>query len=166
MVQVIYVPTSYGESAKIEVYDDPFAKRRCNYKDHVGDRMVDPGHFHSDSSRPNGLCDWCKTCSNVKKQDWRKRNVNKERDIRNIARAREAGVGWSRVDYEAVWERTYGECYLCRERVPEGKEVYDHKVPLSRGGAHVTENVGLVHSRCNTRKGKRTPNELVWKVVW
>jgi len=144
--------------------EDPFQKKYCR----VGRHMVDVGHFHADASKKDGLCEWCKTCSNLKKRDWRRRNQDKERDIRNRARAREAGVSFEVVDYDAVRERDGHTCYLCGFGVqPHSKqEVFDHKVPLHRGGNHTQDNVGLAHARCNGRKGTKSVDELKWVVRW
>ena len=47
-----------------------------------------------------------------------------------------------------------GTSGICREAV-EGQYHFDHKIPLSAGGAHVASNIQITHPLCNLRKGAR-----------
>lgn len=51
-------------------------------------------------------------------------------------------------------------CYLCGKRIPLGHRHVDHIIPLSRGGAHVAQNLAIACDKCNLRKGTRLPEEI------
>ncbi len=50
-------------------------------------------------------------------------------------------------------------CQYCGEAFPTQDLTFDHIVPRSRGGATTWTNVVTACSRCNLRKGNRTPAE-------
>lgn len=54
-----------------------------------------------------------------------------------------------------VFIRDGHTCQYCGDAA----ENVDHVVPRSRGGAHEWENVAAACTRCNSRKGNRTPAE-------
>jgi hypothetical protein len=43
-------------------------------------------------------------------------------------------------------------CQRCNTPVPDDEVEFDHVIPYSRGGTSTTENLRLVHRRCNRRK--------------
>lgn len=51
-------------------------------------------------------------------------------------------------------------CIYCRVALQLDNVSLDHKVPLSRGGANVEENLQLVCRRCNGAKGSFTNEEF------
>lgn len=54
----------------------------------------------------------------------------------------------------AVWRRDGGACVKCRRGQAEGARLhFDHIIPYSKGGADNEENVQLLCSACNLRKG-------------
>lgn len=65
-----------------------------------------------------------------------------------------------------IAERDGWQCSLCRQPVdplvkwPDAKSPsLDHRIPLSRGGAHDPSNVDLAHLGCNTAKNNRIGDE-------
>jgi 5-methylcytosine-specific restriction endonuclease McrA len=70
-------------------------------------------------------------------------------------RARIAAATVGRVDYAAIWERDAGCCQICHSPVDVREAHFDHRIPLSKGGAHTMANVRVTHARCNLRKGAR-----------
>jgi len=50
-------------------------------------------------------------------------------------------------------------CYLCEEPVKFGKDQLEHKTPVSRGGGHTYENLGVSCAKCNNRKRQMTEKE-------
>ncbi len=50
-------------------------------------------------------------------------------------------------------------CQYCNNKFPPDELTIDHIIPLSRGGADEWKNVVAACKRCNTVKGRRTPEE-------
>jgi 5-methylcytosine-specific restriction enzyme A len=71
-----------------------------------------------------------------------------------------------------VWTRDNGQCQHCGKKWPghnpdgghwmsRGHVIHiDHVVPLARGGTNAMDNIQLLCSRCNLRKGDRLESEL------
>jgi hypothetical protein len=77
-------------------------------------------------------------------------------------RAQRLGVPAEHVDVLALFEAAGWTCALCSAPVDQDRRwpdpmspSLDHKVPLTRGGGHTTENTQLAHLGCNIRKGNR-----------
>ncbi|HEV2249611.1 MAG TPA: HNH endonuclease [Candidatus Limnocylindria bacterium] len=91
---------------------------------------------------------------------WRKRwaalHPEKRRANEAKRRAQRHRTQIERVDYESIYERDGGVCYLCNGVVTSRYMEFDHVVPLSRGGAHTEANIALVHAMCNRRKGVKS----------
>jgi 5-methylcytosine-specific restriction endonuclease McrA len=93
---------------------------------------------------------------------WKRANSERVREYHSRRRALIAGSSAEVVDLAAVWERSADECYICGVVVaadlqhpdPMSKSI-DHVIPLSRGGAHVDENLAYVHLICNQRKNAK-----------
>ena len=50
-------------------------------------------------------------------------------------------------------------CYLCLKAIEFKQDCLEHKLPLSRGGTNVYENLGVAHCICNSEKGNKTEEE-------
>lgn len=70
-------------------------------------------------------------------------------------RARKANVSWDFVDLRIVYKKSKGLCGICAQPVDEATFTIDHIVPMSKGGAHLIENLQAAHRSCNSRKGNR-----------
>jgi 5-methylcytosine-specific restriction endonuclease McrA len=91
---------------------------------------------------------------------WKRANPEKVREQRRRSYARRKGA-W-RVDPVTrtyVIARDGGRCHLCGKRPRLRDLTIDHVVPISRGGAHVAENMRVACRSCNCRKGARAVNE-------
>ena len=55
-------------------------------------------------------------------------------------------------------------CYLCLKPVLFGKDSLEHKVPLSRGGTNLYENLAVACRSCNCKKHNKTEIEYRKKV--
>jgi 5-methylcytosine-specific restriction endonuclease McrA len=77
----------------------------------------------------------------------------RERVMRRNALKKRSSVG--PVNYQRIWERDQGHCYICDQRVETQDCHYDHIIPLSKGGPHIESNIAVTHSWCNYRKGSR-----------
>lgn len=55
--------------------------------------------------------------------------------------------------YLGLWAAT--TCAICGREMSDQDKSLDHKVPISRGGAHTIENLQVAHLRCNQRKGNK-----------
>lgn len=53
------------------------------------------------------------------------------------------------------------ECYWCKESLSDKVTHIDHLVPLSRGGLHTISNLRVTCSKCNLKKGNKTPEEYL-----
>jgi 5-methylcytosine-specific restriction endonuclease McrA len=71
-----------------------------------------------------------------------------------------AGAVVERVHRVAITDRDQGVCGICWQCVPAPERSLDHIIPLSRGGAHVPENIQLAHKRCNSLKGTKLMQEM------
>ena len=79
--------------------------------------------------------------------------VLRHKDARRRARVVAATVG--PVNYERIYERDKGTCWMCGCK-PEGKHLhFDHVIPISKGGPHTEENLRVACSQCNWKKGAR-----------
>ncbi len=63
------------------------------------------------------------------------------------------------VNKENVLRRDNHECQYCNRQLTTSSGTIDHILPTSRGGRHDWTNVVASCSRCNNRKGSRTPQE-------
>lgn len=78
-------------------------------------------------------------------------------------RARLAGVAYEPIDRGIVFVRDGWRCQICGCRTPaklrgtmhDKAPTLDHRVPVSRGGAHTYENVQCACRRCNSLKSDR-----------
>ncbi len=50
-------------------------------------------------------------------------------------------------------------CYLCLKPIEFGKDNLEHKIPLSRGGTNICENLDIACRYCNGSKHNRTEEE-------
>ena len=64
---------------------------------------------------------------------------------------------------EKAWLESQAQpyhCYLCGKIIRKNQKLHiDHRIPVSRGGAHATWNLGLTHAKCNLEKSSKTPFE-------
>lgn len=52
-------------------------------------------------------------------------------------------------------------CHYCAEEIEVGDRTADHKIPLSRGGAHSAGNLVMACFTCNSRKSALTEEEFI-----
>lgn len=50
-------------------------------------------------------------------------------------------------------------CYLCLKPIPFGKDTFEHKTPLSRGGDNQYSNLAISCRSCNCKKYNKTLEE-------
>lgn len=79
---------------------------------------------------------------------------------RRLERLRAARNG--KVNYVEIHERDKWVCQICGDKIEGHYDcknplslTYDHRIPLSRGGLHSTQNLQMTHLICNTQKGNR-----------
>ncbi|MFG0252614.1 MAG: HNH endonuclease [Phycisphaerales bacterium JB038] len=63
-----------------------------------------------------------------------------------------------------IYARDRNRCQYCGKHFPSSELSIDHVVPRSQGGPHVWENVVCACTRCNARKGGRTPEQAHMKL--
>ena len=100
------------------------------------------------------------------------RPENQKRLNKNRKRAAYYGVPYEPVDKLAVFDAFGWRCAFCGEPTPkdllgttnEFAPELDHRVPMSRGGAHAWDNVQLLCRGCNSAKGNSTAP--AWRRAW
>ena len=90
---------------------------------------------------------------------WMKANPERVRVSKNLSRrqrdARKRATRNGDVSYRRILKRDGYWCGICGVMIIGASlsEIhFDHIVPLSRGGAHVEDNIQVSHSICNMRK--------------
>ena len=64
-----------------------------------------------------------------------------------------------------IFRRDGGKCQYCGKKFPKSEFTIDHVIPRSLGGRSVWDNVVCACSRCNRKKGGRTPDQAGMKLV-
>jgi 5-methylcytosine-specific restriction endonuclease McrA len=77
------------------------------------------------------------------RERWNAKTRNRE--------ALKKAVSGSPVDFAAVLARDGKVCWLCGLSIATDL-TFDHVIPLSRGGAHSSDNLRPAHRSCNSRK--------------
>lgn len=98
---------------------------------------------------------------------WRKKNQGKRAQYEAKRRAWKSGhnVDTEPISRVAVIERDKATCYICGDGPLSDSEIHlDHVVPLSRGGAHVLDNVRVACATCNCKKHDKTHKEVLQMV--
>lgn len=87
---------------------------------------------------------------------WNAANPEKLTEASARRRARLASAGKvEKIDRREIFDRDGGICHLCRLPVEFIAFELDHVIPVSRGGAHVADNLKVAHRSCNAKKGAR-----------
>lgn len=159
-------PTKYcsqrcSEIARGQRLPEPLAQRRC--------ALLECGAtFQPHSSRQRCCCEKhgkllynreSRADGRQKPPPWS--DVRRDRYHRRRAQKKAASTG-EPVLLAAIAERDGWQCSLCQQLVdpavawPDSlSPSLDHRVPLSKGGAHDPSNVYLAHLGCNSSKGDR-----------
>lgn len=58
-----------------------------------------------------------------------------------------------------IYARDRNRCQYCGRHFPTSELSIDHVIPRSQGGPHIWENVVCACTKCNARKGGRTPEQ-------
>ncbi len=66
----------------------------------------------------------------------------------------------------AVYDRDNGRCAYCGKLISISEATIDHIVPLSQGGRSTWENLVNCCTRCNQRKGDRTPEQAHMQLLF
>jgi 5-methylcytosine-specific restriction endonuclease McrA len=64
-----------------------------------------------------------------------------------------------------LYARDRNRCQYCGKHFPTSELSIDHVVPRTQGGPHQWENVVCACTRCNARKGGRTPEQAHMKLI-
>ena len=84
----------------------------------------------------------------------RRQHENKRRAIKRAVAVEELPIDYINI----LFEQQAGMCFLCHSELQDDNHI-EHKTPLSRGGAHAMDNLGLAHAECNMSKGTMTHAE-------
>lgn len=90
---------------------------------------------------------------------WRAANPDRLSESEHRRRARVYATAIGPIDYQRVWERDTGCCWICEKPVDRGlrypdpmSRSWDHVIPLAAGGSHTMSNIALSHLFCNISK--------------
>ena len=64
-----------------------------------------------------------------------------------------------------IFYRDNGQCQYCGVAMRQGEFTLDHVLPSSRGGKTTWDNVVACCSKCNCKKGDKTPKEAGMKLA-
>lgn len=98
---------------------------------------------------------------------WAVNNQDKRLVYGERRRARIMKVPTEAIDFQEVWLRDEGRCWICDKAVDTAlafphplSRSLDHVVPLSKNGSHLLTNVAIAHLRCNLSKKDRLLEHL------
>lgn len=93
---------------------------------------------------------------------WRKAHPELTRVHVQNSRAKSRGIeGKLSPDIVFIkFAEQHGLCACCGDPLDEQTDI-DHRIPFHRKGPNTDDNIQLVHSRCNARKGTRPHDEFV-----
>jgi len=107
----------------------------------------------------NLFATYCQPCRRTHIKEWIKEHPKEVKahalDHQHRRRAESFGGKTESVDRFKVFQRDEGACYLCGGMVDPENWHLEHKIPLSKGGSHTYENVGVSHPECNISKGTK-----------
>ena len=64
-----------------------------------------------------------------------------------------------------IFARDQNHCQYCGKKFPTSELSLDHVIPKSMGGEAAWENIVCACTRCNARKGGRTPQQAHMKLI-
>jgi 5-methylcytosine-specific restriction endonuclease McrA len=79
--------------------------------------------------------------------------AQKEKSARKRAKAQ--GVTIDQVDYEKILASNGMICHICKATIQRKDLVFDHVIPMCKGGPHNESNILPAHYECNRKKGKK-----------
>lgn len=151
-----------SEFYKLLSSEDGYGPRcnKCNYK--VSRQwQIDNPEKRNEQNRKR----WPKYYQNggrEKKKKYRQENPEIQAKVNHNRRARLKAATIEPVDFKKIDERDKGLCYLCDklcskevDKFHPDKWTYDHRVPLSKGGAHSERNIRVCCWQCNNSKNTR-----------
>jgi len=89
------------------------------------------------------------------KKAWNSVHHIKKREYVARRRALQQQTKVENIDYKKVLKTSNGLCAICAKPFDLFGIHFDHKIPLSRGGTHTTDNIQATHAFCNLSKGAR-----------
>jgi 5-methylcytosine-specific restriction endonuclease McrA len=95
---------------------------------------------------------------------WRTKDVERARAQGRLHQQKRRAKANNNIDLSLIAYYDDDLCAICGLQLAGPIEI-DHKVPLSRGGEHVEENMRRLHEHCNRAKSHRLDDELTHKIV-
>ena len=88
----------------------------------------------------------------------------KRQQQRNKSMRKQQGGNISIKIIQLIYEdniKKYGAltCYLCLNPIRFGEDSLEHKIPLSRGGTNLYNNLAIACQKCNSKKHTKTEKE-------
>lgn len=99
----------------------------------------------------------------AKAAEYQKQHPDQVNEYSRRRHAKKKGVSVAAIrqeDLSSLLLAQGGRCRYCKAMLGRDKEL-DHRIPISRGGAHALENVCWACRDCNRRKGVRPESEFL-----
>lgn len=97
-------------------------------------------------------------------KEWYKNKPNKRLSCQKRLSIKRLGGNLEILTIQKVYEdniKQFGTltCYLCLKPIEFRQDSLEHKIPLSRGGTNLYENLAIAHRSCNCKKHNKTEEE-------
>ena len=135
-------------------------RRQCEgCSNEIGPELRADARFCSPECRARSWYQQNEDLTKSRAREWGVENRDRAKDWGHRRRAAMRGSATGPIDYQAVWDRDAGCCWICSLPVdatlsyPDpGYRSWDHVIPISAGGTHTMDNIALSHLRCNLEK--------------
>jgi 5-methylcytosine-specific restriction endonuclease McrA len=96
---------------------------------------------------------------------WKKNNPHKVAEHNHLRRVRRHGNGNQNCDQKIKLLGLERFCHWCCDKLTKLNFTIDHVIPISRGGAHIPDNLVACCAYCNSSRGSKLISEWTWKSV-
>ena len=140
------------------IYPHPIGEKACRWKGGISKDY----HYQRDQRHKLGINKEYYNMSGLSHTLEYKRLMYKK----DKARRKKLIGNLSILTIQMVYEdniKKYGTltCYLCLQTITFGDDQLEHKIPISRGGTNIYDNLEVACSKCNRHKNDKTVEEYL-----